>query len=153
MCFQGSQSQVADLKSATENATNTNLTLDKSNCVSEVESRGDTTFNAIRSGFQGLVDADETFAVRFTRIFNSAQISPYFIDVFEKYNALAYSARVNGRCVRGQVPWDLNQVMVHELYHHYSVPGTGKMNLSEGRAVRAENVYNRAAGRRIRCAY
>ena len=144
---------MADLKAATENATNTNLTLDKRNCVSGVESRGDTTFNRIRTGFQGLVDADEVLGERFTSIFTSEQIRPYFVDVFEHYSALAYPKWVKGRCVREQEPWDLSQVMAHELYHHYTVPKTGTMNPNEMAAVRAENLYNRAAGRPIRCAY
>ncbi|MGH2608426.1 MAG: RHS repeat-associated core domain-containing protein, partial [Tepidiformaceae bacterium] len=153
VCFFGNRGEVARLRSATENATNTKLTLDKNNCVRDVQSRGDDSFDDIRAKFQALVDASETFTLRFTRIFNSAQISRYFVDVYEKYGALAYPAVVKGRCVHEQVPWDLNQVVAHELYHHYSVPSTGNIDNDEDAAVGAENTYNRAAGRPIRCAY
>jgi RHS repeat-associated protein len=154
VCFKGSGQEVADLKAATENATNSIILLDHRGCVAaSVQSRGNKRFDAIRAKFQGLVDSPEQFTIRFTRLFDSAQIDKYLVDVYEKYFALAYPAIVSGRCQAEQVPWNLSQVVAHELNHHYTVPSTGMMDNDENRAVDAENVYNRASGRPVRCAY
>lgn len=153
VCFEGSARTVQRFKAATERATDTQITLDKKNCVASFREGSDPRFDEYRRGFADLVADAAVYTVRYTKIFNSEQISKYFIDVFEDYNALAYPARVGGKCLRDQVPWSLSQLVAHELYHHYTVPRTGLMNPSESGAVDAENAVNRKIGRPLRCAY
>jgi RHS repeat-associated protein len=83
VCFTGTREEVAELRAATENATNRMLLLNRSNCVVSSVSRGNESFDRIRGMmFEGLVKASATFTVRYTRIYTSDQISKYFIDVF-----------------------------------------------------------------------
>jgi hypothetical protein len=151
VCYSGTQKQITRLKTATENATDSDITLDKNNCVSKVESRGNSDFDKIREGFQSLVDSKYTFGVRFSREFSHA--NGVEARIYERYNALAYPATVNGQCKREQVPWVLTQVVGHELAHLYPrADGTSPM-AGEDAAVGAENVFNRSQGKPERCEY
>jgi RHS repeat-associated protein len=153
VCFKGTRFEIKQLSTAIRNASDTDFDLDKQNCVTNVRSRGHKQLDKIRAGFQDLVNSDATFEVRFTRIFNSTQIDPYAVEAFEKYSALAYSTTINGRCVPESERWDLNQVMAHELYHHFPVAQGQAMDYDENKATQQENVFNRYAGRPIRCSY
>jgi hypothetical protein len=136
---------------ATQNATDTELELDRKSCVSNVRSRGNTTFNNVRNGFISLVESDYTFGIRFSREFSHANGRE--ARIYERYNALAYPAIVSGECLREQVPWVLTQVVAHELAHLYPAADGFSMMASEGVAVEAENVFNRARGKPERCEY
>jgi hypothetical protein len=101
-----------------------------------------------------MVNSGSTFDVRFTHIYTSMQIDPYAVEAFDKYYSLAYDAKtINGHCVRESEPWDLNQVMAHELYHHFPVALGQAMDPDENKAMEQENVFNQYARRPIRCSY
>ena len=154
VCFRGSGSEVRSLRSAAQTATNSDIKLDSDNCVESVASRGNAKFNRVREYFQSLVDASEVFEVNMLgREMDSPQRNPYKIAIFEHYGGLAYPSMVNSRCVRESTGFSLSQVLAHELFHHYTVPSTGRMNSNELRAVDAENLVNSAIGRPQRCAY
>jgi hypothetical protein len=151
VCFSGTQKQINRLRAATENATDSEITVDKRNCVSSVESRGNPDFDKIRDGFRSLVDSRFTFGVRFSRELSHANGAE--ARIYERYNALAYPATVNGECKREQVPWVLTQVVGHELAHLYPrADGKSPMG-DDAAAVAAENVFNRSKGKPERCAY
>ena len=153
VCFSGSKAQIDRLHDAAEAAVNADLSLDKSNCVSGMTSRGDTSFNRIRARFDGLVNSDQTFTAQFSSDFQSGQFDSHTINIFEHADAMGYPAMKNGKCTRDAVSADIPQVMAHELWHHYNVSVTGRMDGREMKAVGAENIYLRAAGRPERCAY
>jgi RHS repeat-associated protein len=155
VCFSGTRYQIKQLSTATKNATGTDFALDSDNCVIEgsLRSRGHEELAGIQAEFMDMVKSPDTFTFAFTRIYTSRQIHRFRIDAFTNYSALAYSINANGKCGGAHEPWDLNQVIAHEMYHHAPVTRGLPMDPDENKATDQENAFNRFAGRPIRCAY
>lgn len=117
-----------------------------------MESRGNKDFDHIRRRFQGLVNVSQVFGARFSRDAESAQIDPFHIDIYEKGEALAYPAVVNGQCTRDAAPFSFASLMAHELGHHYP-QAVGRPMSSEDDAMKPENVYLKSANMPARCAH
>lgn len=118
---------------------------------------GNARFDALRARFLQFVNSDREFGIAFTRQYESEQIAPYRVDLFEGAGGEAYqTGSAWGRCDGGSSSYLYEQVLDHELVHHVPEldgkpmdPGTPA---NERRAViQGDNAFNAAVGRRPRC--
>lgn len=156
VCFRGNTSaENAKLKEAAEQATDTKIQVDSRNCVKKVTFQGKSNeaLAVLADYFMNLVKSDDLYTVKFTPEADSPQWNPRVINIAYTAEGLAYATKVNGKCLDDQFAHSFPQVFAHELFHHRTVPFTGKMDDNENNSVAAENVYNDFAGRPRRCKY
>lgn len=163
MCYSGSARQVQELKSGTEEATGTTITLDDNNCVAGYESTGAEGYEEIQGIFGGLVASDLVFGVRYDRPDES---DGYFTSNFDRATrtAIILQGEVGRRwyqtgnwftCgVFGGSPgpyYTLGGLVAHELLGHGSGVLSAGSPASERQASRVENLYHAARGQPRRC--
>jgi hypothetical protein len=162
VCYEGSPSEVEEMRSATERFTNSSIRLDRKNCVrSHTPRRNSEGFQGIQAAFGEMVRADVTFTVQYSR--HKSHYNPLLgtVRLFHDWDAYAYATRVGGECRRGAVAFsDAAQILAHEFAHAYRIGlqgntyGTRAQRLNEEhQAMIWENIYNAATGRPGRCAY
>ncbi len=145
------------LRSATEQATGSTLSLDDSGCIDDI-GVADTSskYNEARQRLQALVDAPETYTVALTgrgSNYEAGWIGIDRSDVGRPYEMM-YDA---GVCALGSAE-SLPSLIAHELLGHafgsrhltYRLQGRWGM---EQYAMSAENAYHSAVREPIRCAY
>ncbi|HSF29641.1 MAG TPA: RHS repeat-associated core domain-containing protein [Candidatus Tectomicrobia bacterium] len=156
VCFRGNTpAENTKLRQTAEQATDTKIKVDSRNCVKKVTFQGskNESLAVLADNFINLVKSDELYTVKFTPEADSPQHNTHVINIAYMAEGLAYATMVNGTCVDNQRAYSFPQVFAHELFHHRTVPFTGKMDGNENNSVAAENVYNDFAGRPRRCKY
>jgi hypothetical protein len=161
--YSGSARQIQELKSGTEEATGTTITLDDNNCVAGFEPTGDQGYEELQTIFGGLVASDLVFGVRFDR---PDEADRYFTSNFDRdtRTAIVLQYEVGRRwyqtgnwftCgVFGGLPgprYTLGGLVAHELLGHGGgVLSTGSPS-GERQAIRVENLYHEARHQLRRC--
>jgi RHS repeat-associated protein len=155
VCFKGNSDQdVRELRQAAEAATNTTITLDKSNCVKSWHANGAKGFEDLQARFGEQVASEDTYYVQFAD--SNAFQSNYdpatrTASLKRKDVGTPYDYGGFWSCLTGwndQTPFDLPALFVHELLGH----GTGGFwGRFQAHAIWVENKYHRAVNGRTRC--
>ncbi len=154
MCATGKTPEDLDkAKKATGDATDTDITWDKSNCVESFKARGNEKFAEIQAAFRHMVFTGKvTFNFHLSDDMSSEQFDPLAVTVFRNSDKIGYNTGEWGKCDGGGESFTLGQVFAHELLHHAPVALGKSMNRSEQFAiVHGDNVYNSQRGKAPRC--
>jgi RHS repeat-associated protein len=177
VCFQGSKSEVGELRAAAEGATGAAIHLDKQNCISSVGNPMVRSLRGLRDRLEFLRRHSETFNVGFTFTesdFHSAcdNAGSHFCpidlsvtidqtDIGERLEAPSYfgcsivgpfQTQPAGFGWGNPLAHSGETIIAHELLGHAWANATGVKERGESLAIRAENVF-RTSGRggRARC--
>lgn len=156
VCYQGTAKDVQSLKSGTEDATGTRITLDDSNCVESFEATGAEGFEEIQQRFGAQVASRTVFTVQYD--------SGQFFSSYDSRTATANihpgdvggGYRVPGRFMgcypfgRAGGTFTLGALIAHELIGHGSGQLTGRAH-GQAESIRVENLYHAARGEPPRC--
>lgn len=160
VCYRGTAQQRTDLKTATEQATNTTITLDRSGCIVRATPNAtgqNRDFRSLQRRLNNVIGDRDVHTVQFgscpegdsaciNPFTNSINISP--VDPTGYYPAEGeggFGCRLHPR----DQPFSRPAAVVHELLGHAEAPGLRQ--IYEPRARDVENEYHRAVGETTRC--
>ncbi|HEY0025310.1 MAG TPA: PA14 domain-containing protein [Longimicrobium sp.] len=182
VCYKGSARQVEALRSATSEAVGAKVTLDRTNCISEVGATSNRRLAGLRNRLALLAGIDDIYNVSFSarssetdseiiagagRVGQSwsgahpncpGTVCPRRVEIGSGWAQDYRSTEVLGFCM----PWGstrptLANVVAHELIGHgfeFYAYGNGAAGLSEMHTIRSvDNIYQAAMGMPRRCGH
>lgn len=154
VCYNGSAADIQIQKMGTEEATNTNITLNDDNCVKSYERRAGKGYDELQDRFDAEVSSQQTYNVRF----GERTEGPYshwdpktMTAVIMRDDVGGFSFHTGGASCylagSGVATATLGMLIAHELLGH------GLNGGSQITAIRIENLYHAARGEQPRCQY